>query len=132
MFARILIATVVLAAAVPAVAQNQNQPESPANRAQDVREQPVTDALNNAVASNIAAGQEASAADQAQYANDMAAYRAEMEAHHHEVMRDQAHYAHQQRAYADAMAQWRMQVAACERGHNRACKLPTPNPADYY
>jgi hypothetical protein len=30
------------------------------------------------------------------------------------------------------MAVWRQQVAACDKGHHKACKLPTPNPADYY
>ena len=35
-------------------------------------------------------------------------------------------------AYADAMEAWRIQTAACKRGHDRACNAPTPDPADYY
>ena len=34
-------------------------------------------------------------------------------------------------AYAMAMRDWRLQVDACNRGHQRACDMPPPNPADY-
>ncbi len=62
----------------------------------------------------------------------MAAYREAVRANRRDAMRDQSRYDHQQRAYADAMAAWRMQTEACNRGRLKACKLPTPNPADYY
>lgn len=74
----------------------------------------------------------ANAGNRAQYAADMEAYRRSMRAHRRAVVADNAHYDHQQRAYADAMAAWRMQVRECKKGHPRACKAPTPNPADYY
>lgn len=72
------------------------------------------------------------AANQEQYQRDVAAYERSVRANHREAMRDQAHYQHQRRAYADAMAAWREQVYACKHGRTRACNAPTPNPADYY
>jgi hypothetical protein len=69
---------------------------------------------------------------QAQYQSDMAAYEQSLEANHRAARRDQAHYDHQRRAYADAMAAWRDQVYACHHGSDRACNAPTPNPADFY
>ena len=41
-------------------------------------------------------------------------------------------YDRRQRAYADAMYVWRMQVRDCERGFQFACNRATPNPADFY
>jgi hypothetical protein len=72
------------------------------------------------------------AANQAQYQRDLATYERSLHANHHEAMRDRAHYQHQRSAYADAMAVWRGQVRACNRGSARACRAPTPNPADFY
>jgi Skp family chaperone for outer membrane proteins len=72
------------------------------------------------------------AANQAQYQSDLAAYEQSLRASHHEAVRDQMHYQHQRRAYADAMAAWRHQVYACDHGSTRACNAPTPNPADFY
>lgn len=69
---------------------------------------------------------------QAQYAQDMDAYRRSLRQHNRGVIRDQVRYDHQQRAYADAMSAWRQQVRACHHGNNRACRAPTPNPANYY
>jgi hypothetical protein len=71
-------------------------------------------------------------ASQAQYNSDMAAYRAAVDQQHRDSMRDQAHYAHQQRAYADAMRAWRHQTWACNHGSNAACNAPTPDPAAYW
>jgi len=51
--------------------------------------------------------------------------------HHREVMRHRIRYARQERAYADAMADWRLQVIACTQGKTAACTAPTPNPEDY-
>jgi hypothetical protein len=140
-----MIAVAALAMAVPSLAQVANPSgvqELPADRGYDktspheqainAQEAPVTQQLNNTVQNNVVQTQTANAVDQGQYDADMAAYRSRVEASHQEAMRDKRRYAHQQRAYADAMQTWREQVAACKRGHNRACELPTPNPADYY
>ena len=149
MLARTLICAAALIAAVPAAAQVPNPdpaPEAPTDRGYDVdtpkhdainaQEAPVTRALNNTVDQATAARDSTNAAaqaqNQAQYDADMAAYRAEVTANHREAARDSRRYNHQQRAYADAMAQWRMQTDLCNRGKLKACKLPTPNPADYY
>jgi hypothetical protein len=67
-----------------------------------------------------------------QYQQDMSAYRAALRAHHHAVNANARVYDHQQRAYADAMAAWRMQVRACHHGHTRACNAPAPDPANYW
>ena len=93
-------------------------------------------AANNDVAPQAAAapssGAQTEADLQAQYQSDLAAYQQSLEANHRAAQRDQAHYDHQRRAYADAMAAWRHQVYACHHGSNRACDAPTPNPADFY
>jgi len=91
-----------------------------------------TTSLNTGVAAGTTAQLEGNAEAQAQYANDMASYRQAVEAHARASIRDQARYDNQQRAYADAMFAWRMQVRACERGRVKACKAPTPDPADFY
>jgi hypothetical protein len=72
------------------------------------------------------------AANQAQYQSDLARYEQVLHANHRDAMRDRAHYNHQQRAYADAMAAWRQQAYACQHGNTRACNAPTPDPADFY
>jgi hypothetical protein len=93
-------------------------------------------AANNEVAAQAAAapasGAQIEADLQAQYQSDLAAYQQALEANHRTVRRNDAHYEHQRRAYADAMAAWRHQVWACHHGSNRACDAPTPNPADFY
>lgn len=66
------------------------------------------------------------------YARDMAAYRTAVRRHNRTLIRDQVRYDRQQRAYADAMAVWRDQIAACKRGSARACRAPTPDPAAFY
>ncbi len=71
------------------------------------------------------------AANDARYAADVANYRAAMRARRHVIATDAAIQADRERAYAMAMADWRAQVAACERGHTRACKLPSPDPQNY-
>lgn len=63
----------------------------------------------------------------AQYEADVAAYRDALRAHRHDVRR----YARQERAYGEAMADWRIQAAACRRGDRTLCDLPAPDPADY-
>ena len=69
---------------------------------------------------------------QAQYQQDMEAYRRSLRVHDRRAVRDQVRYDRQQRAYADAMVAWRRQVYACHHGHTRACRAPTPNPANFY
>lgn len=106
--------------------------QTPKHDAVDAQEKPMTRALNSEVEQGTTAQAALSAADQAQYDADLAAYDQDVRAHRREVMADRARYRHQQRAYADAMAVWRAQTDACNRGKLKACKLPTPNPADYY
>lgn len=96
---------------------------------------PVQDA--NATVAGQAAAQQAGVAAvnldaQAQYAADMDAYRASVRAQNRGAIRDQVRYDRQQRAYADAMVAWRMQVRACHDGHTDACNAPTPDPAAFY
>lgn len=79
----------------------------------------------------IAAEASHSAIDPVQATKDRLAYRAAMRARHREIATDAAIQEQREGAYAQAMADWRAQVAACERGHTRACKLPTPDPANY-
>jgi hypothetical protein len=68
---------------------------------------------------------------QAQYNADMAAWLAAMRARNANMSANAAQYDRYQRAYADAMYVWRMQVRDCERGFQFACNRPTPNPADF-
>ena len=85
---------------------------------------------------NITSGSSVSAAAvqadlQAQYNGDMASWLSEMRSRDAKMAANAAQYERQQRAYADAMYVWRMQVRDCERGFTFACNRPTPNPADY-
>lgn len=93
---------------------------------------PGTASANSNVRDRIVATHAVNAASQAQYRQDMASYDAAMQAHGHQIARQDAHYAHQQRAYADAMAAWREQAYACKHGSSRACNAPTPDPVDFY
>ena len=69
----------------------------------------------------------------AHYRMDRRAYIAAVEAQHdREVNRYDRRYARQQVAYAEAMAAWRVQVAACKRDDRQACAAPTPRVADFY
>ncbi len=118
------IAAVALALAAPLAAQTP----------------PTTQDLNAATAAAVDARDAGQAAAQtAQMANESAEHRADRDAymaaliaHDRAVDRANAHVARQQAAYADAMAAWRLQVAACRRGVTEACRAPTPNPADFY
>ena len=69
---------------------------------------------------------------QAQYAADLAAYDAALSRHDARADRQAEHYRHQQRAYAEAMRDWRAQDYACRHGSNRACNAPAPDPAAYW
>ena len=98
----------------------------------DAREQVTTDALNRAIQQNAQATDAANAERQRQYEQDRAAFRAAAEARRAKIMSDAMAYERQQRAYADAMAAWRIQSDACKKGDMKACKAPTPVPDDYY
>jgi hypothetical protein len=93
---------------------------------------PGTSSANAGVNNAIQNTQMNNAAAQGQYAADSLAYDNAMREHGRAIARQDAHYAHQQRAYADAMDAWRVQDAACRRGHQKACKSPAPDPADFY
>lgn len=69
---------------------------------------------------------------QAQYAADLAAYDNALARHDARADRQADHYHHQQRAYADAMRDWRAQDYACRHGSNLACTAPAPDPAAYW
>lgn len=137
-----LLLPLLLGAALPAFAQapanppvsdpyarGYTAPHSPAAPAVNAVEGPVTDSLNKQVANQTA---NMDSAQKAQYDKDMAEYRAKVEANARQSVRDQVRFENQQRAYADAMFAWRLQTRACERGHVRACRAPTPDPADFY
>jgi hypothetical protein len=85
---------------------------------------------------NVTSGSSASTSTiqadlQAQYDADMASWLTAMSARDKTIVRNARDYADRQRAYADAMYVWRMQVRDCERGFQFACNRPTPNPADF-
>ena len=87
---------------------------------------------NNEVAGAFAARDQANADAQSQYQADLAAYDDALARHDARADRQAEHYNRQQRAYADAMRDWRAQDYACRHGHNRACTAPAPDPANYY
>ena len=155
MYALKLLAGASLIAAIPAFAQTPPPAPAAGSESPDAPRQPLpydrgydkdsprTEAIDASGRAGVAAANDDIAAqsadqtstgavDQAQYSQDMAAYRDALRARHHAINADARVYDHQQRAYADAMADWRAQVYACKRGHNRACELPTPDPADYW
>ncbi len=141
---RIPLAMIAAGALAAAPAFAQSDPHQPANDGSAAASvtvspgqiapgaDPGTSMANGGVNNAIQQNQASNAANQAQYQQDVASYNAAMHAHGHQVASQDAHYAHQQHAYADAMEAWRIQTAACKRGHDRACNAPTPDPADYY
>lgn len=125
--------SLTLLLALPAAAQTTTPAQT---NAANAAERPVTETLNADAAvqasDNRAVVATVNANNEAQYEADMAAYRASVEANRQAVAADQMRYSQQQRAYADAMSAWRDQKGACEKGRMKACKAPTPNPADFY
>ena len=150
------IPALILAAlvAVPAVAQTapqSNSPDAPRtplpyDRGYDkpsartdainAAERPALNAANNAVleatTARDAAQLDQQSSDVARYDADMVAYRAALRAHDRAVAADEVFAARQERAYADAMRAWRIQVADCDAGVRAACRAPSPRPADYW
>ncbi len=137
-----MLAAGVFAVAAPALAQTD--PHQPANDGSAASSMtvppgqiapgadPGTSSANAGVGSVIQQTQAGNAANQAQYQSDLSAYNDAMRAHGHQVASQDVHYAHQQQAYAEAMEAWRIQDAACKRGHQRACSAPSPDPANFY
>ena len=132
-----------LAAAAPAQVPNPSpaagaaqdrgyDKETPKHAAVDAEEASRTRQLNATSALGAEVKSEATEAEQAAYQADLAAYQQQVSAARADAVNDMERFGRQQRAYADAMAQWRKQSAACEKGKMPACRLPTPNPADYY
>lgn len=142
MFKTMLIAAAA-AVAVPAVAQQVSPADgpgtplpydlgrdndSPRSNAGALQSRPATSAANREALAEAAQSGGVVAGDLTRYDTDVAAYRAALRQHG----RDVAISAQQERAYAMAMADWRAQVDACDRGNRRACAAPAPNPADYW
>ncbi len=158
MLKRLITGAALLAFAAPLAAQTAapttppTQPGSredpgtprtplPADRGYD-KEQIRTKAINApnkddvAAANSMSSGSSVNAAAvnadlQAQYDADMASWMSEIRARGAVANANEAEYATRQRAYADAMCVWRMQVADCNRGYQFACNRPTPNPANF-
>ncbi len=120
----IALSSALLALTSAAGAQDTSAPQASAIRA------------NNQAAAADAAQAGATAAvnadAQAQYTADLAAYDSALARHDARADRQAEHYHHQQRAYADAMRDWRAQDYACRHGSNRACNAPAPDPAAYW
>ncbi|HEX4694348.1 hypothetical protein [Sphingomonas sp.] len=125
----LVFAALGLIAAAPAVAQTTGPGTAPSTAAANRRAADAIDARDSARADANAA---VAADAQSQYSRDLAAYDSAVRARHAATMRDRMHYNHQRRAYAMAMEAWRAQVAACRRGHRRACNAPSPNPAAFW
>jgi hypothetical protein len=160
MLKRLIAGAALLALAAPLAAQNApptNPPTQPGtkedpgtprtplptDRGYD-KPQVRTEAINNpnrddvAEANSMTSGSSSAGAAaaisadlQAQYNADMAAWLDAMRTRDSRIAANASQYDRQQRAYADAMYVWRMQVRDCERGFEFACNRPTPNPADY-
>lgn len=116
-FAHLLTLAAVVAT-TPALAQNS----SPAAVAE----------ANNAAAAQATQQTNMNANEVARYEEDRAAYLTALRSHNREAAMDAHIYDRQQRAYADAMFAWRVQVEDCRRGIRKACNAPTPDPANFW
>jgi hypothetical protein len=110
--------------------------DKPQVRTEAINAQTRDDVARANSTANITNGSSATAAAvqadlQAQYNADMASWMEGMRTRGAVNAANQAEYDRRQRAYADAMYVWRMQVRDCERGYQFACNRPTPNPADF-
>lgn len=137
-----LVFAAALALGAPALAQTANPadqpstplPYDPGHDGNTPRSNAIAAETSAGVAdanAEVAAQTSPSAIDAVQVTKDRLAYRAALRARHRTIAVDAAIQEQREGAYAQAMADWRAQVAACERGHTRACKLPTPDPQDY-
>ena len=110
--------------------------DKPQVRTEAINVQTRDDVARANSTANLTSGSSANAAAvqadlQAQYSSDMTSWFSAMRARDANIAANAAQYDRQQRAYADAMYVWRMQVRDCERGFTFACNRPTPNPADF-
>lgn len=133
----IFLAAVLTVSGAPVLAQSGSM-----NRAPDAHEQsmngqdsardehrPTARQLNTSAGRYYRMRSRARAQDRM----DRRAYAAAMTARHHRaVNRYDRRYMRQQTAYANAMAAWRRQAAACKHGSRRACKAPSPRVANFY
>lgn len=136
MFRPLVIAGLMIA--TPVVAQTQMQTPSPATQQDDAI---AAQTAAGVAAANRDIGAEArmqtgaaaavNVANEARYRNDVRRYRAAVRARRQTIAADAAVQNDRERAYAMAMADWRAQVAACKRGHSRACNRPSPDPQNY-
>ena len=133
----IFLAVVVAVSAVPVLAQTGSMNPRAETRGQSMskadpapkRRGPTARQLNASNARYYRMRSRARAQDRM----DRRAYMAAVSARHHRaVNRYDRRYARQQTAYANAMAAWRRQVAACKRGNRQACKAPTPRVSNFY
>lgn len=155
MLTRLTLSAALLALAAPLAAQTTNPPTQPgsqddpgtpraplANDRGYDKPQARTEAINAPARNDVAransdtSGSSVSAAAvqadlQAQYDADMGSWITAMNERDRSIVRNARTHAAQQRAYADAMYVWRMQVRDCERGYQFACNRPTPNPGDF-
>ncbi|MDD1449871.1 hypothetical protein NHF48_001230 [Sphingomonas sp. H160509] len=133
------LAALIAVSGVPAMAESTsarfdlNQTgamHSTPERSGDARRKPTANQLNRAYGNHYRMRSNA----RAQYRQDQRVYMAEVRRsrHNRAVNRYDRRFARQQTAYAKAMAAWRLQVKACKRGDNRACKRPSPRTADFY
>lgn len=132
---------------VPAFAQSQDQDpygyrtplpydrgydlDQPRTRAINEDERPMVEAANEEALARSEEQTRNGGVDMAQYDSDMDRYQAALADRDRVVAADRAYYSREQRAYDDAMADWRQQVADCENGVRAACDAPAPDPADY-
>ena len=134
---RSILIGAALIAALPVAAQTTTPTPAEQQRDDAVAAQtaPETAAANQRVDAvsrfDTGAVTAVNAANEARYQRDVRRYRAAMRARRQTIAADTALQADRERAYAMAMADWRDQVAACKRGKSRACKMPSPNPANY-
>ncbi len=108
--------------------------DKPQVRTEAINAQTRDDVARANSTANITSGSSANAVQadlQAQYDADMASWLTAMNERDKSIVRNARTHAAQQRAYADAMYVWRMQVRDCERGIQFACNRPTPNPGDF-
>ncbi|VVT02257.1 conserved exported hypothetical protein [Sphingomonas sp. EC-HK361] len=145
---KLSLAVALAAVALPAVAQTTTadpgtphkplpydrgyDKDTPRTRAINDAARPGVESANAEVLASAQAQTSGGTADSAQYSRDMAAYRQALRTRRHVANADMRRYDRQQRAYADAMRDWRRQSYACHHGSRRACRAPTPNPANYW
>ena len=115
-----IVITAIAALSLPAMAQQSSTTHKATTRE-----------LNAEMLKMIEAQKNQAIGAEDQYELDLAAYAAWVLERDATVDINNAQYKARQRAYADAMRQWRMQKAQCDRGVMSACNKPTPKPSDY-